>query len=458
MLKNIINKPKVARLIPSFSDSEKEQKATSILLSCFSIVPDFAKDVLIDAGAPITKRSSLSCYIEVVFKNGNKPNKKSRPDGLIIVKTGNKIWSAIFEAKIGNNNLDKDQIEEYLDIAKANGVNAVITISNQYATIPTHNPVQVSKQKIKSIELFHFSWLALQTKANLLIKNKSIGDREQAIVLSEFIQYLKDDRSGVTSFTQMGRGWREVSLSVNKGIKLKKSDPFVEEAISSWQQFSKYLAIQLSENVGQPVYEYISRTRKNDSIINYQVNLEDLTTNNYLDVEFEIPNAASRLHMIADFKTRTVTIEMSLNAPQDRKYPQSCITWITRQIPQMKDTDIEIRANWSRGKTEMKKISEIYDDVVLLIPKGTKDLPKTLDVVEIIDLAGRFASSKPFVEETSKAIINYYNKIGQNLWNWTPKPLKGKQTSNEKGLKPSIVDQTVNPFWIPPKNTIDTNK
>lgn len=364
-----------------------------------------------------------------------------------MVKSGNKIWTAIIESKVGNNSLTSEQIEEYLDVAKSNGVNALITISNEYATIPTHNPIQVSKQKIKSTDLFHFSWLSIETKATLLLKNKIVNDPEQAIILSEFIQYLKDPRSGVSSFNQMGKGWKEISLTINKGLKIKRNDPNVEDAISSWQQYSKFLSISLSEFVGQPVYEYISRSRTKDPSVNFQVNLQDLTNEHYLDAEFEIPNAASRLHLTADFSRRTISIEMSLSSPKDRKYPQACINWLTRQISELKGENIEIRANWSRGVSEMKKLSEALEDPLSLVPKGMKDLPKTLDVVEIIDLAGKFGSSKLFVEETTKAVLNFYQKVGQNLRQWIPKPLKVKdKTPSQKDIK----SQNINPFWLPP--------
>ncbi len=47
-----------ARLFPVLSESKREEKATSILLSVFKIVPDFAKTVLSEAGAKIGKRST----------------------------------------------------------------------------------------------------------------------------------------------------------------------------------------------------------------------------------------------------------------------------------------------------------------------------------------------------------------------------------------------------------------
>ena len=42
-----------ARLFPVLPESKKEERATSMLLSVFTMVPDFARAVLEEAGAPI---------------------------------------------------------------------------------------------------------------------------------------------------------------------------------------------------------------------------------------------------------------------------------------------------------------------------------------------------------------------------------------------------------------------
>lgn len=48
--KNMVN-GSAARLFPVLADSKKEEKATSILLSIFTVVPDYARAVLKEAGA-----------------------------------------------------------------------------------------------------------------------------------------------------------------------------------------------------------------------------------------------------------------------------------------------------------------------------------------------------------------------------------------------------------------------
>ena len=103
-----------ARLIPSVADTSKENRITSILLATMMSVEEFGKTMLNAIGVRAGKTSKIQCFTEIVFKGDGQS--KIRPDGLIIVKTGNKEWRAIVESKIGKNELDKAQIEAYLDL------------------------------------------------------------------------------------------------------------------------------------------------------------------------------------------------------------------------------------------------------------------------------------------------------------------------------------------------------
>jgi hypothetical protein len=58
----------VARLIPTLPESKREERATSILLATFRVVPTFALDMLREAGAPTGKRLKIHCLTEVVPK------------------------------------------------------------------------------------------------------------------------------------------------------------------------------------------------------------------------------------------------------------------------------------------------------------------------------------------------------------------------------------------------------
>ena len=154
------------------------------------------------------------------IKNGKA---KLRPDGLIIVNKGKKQWKALVEAKIGNANLNPDQIKDYCELAKRFKIDAVITISNQYAAIPTHHPISFKKSDLKGVALYHWSWMFVLTESILLLKSMGIGDDDQKFILSEMVRYYDHDNVGVTSFTSMNPEWKDVAMKVRSGSRLAKT-------------------------------------------------------------------------------------------------------------------------------------------------------------------------------------------------------------------------------------------
>src|SRR3954471_14903877 len=107
-----------ARLIPTSGISgseEQERRATSALLAVMGIVKEFSKAVLSPLGAP---SGSVETYIEVPFMLGEK---RCYPDGLIRVSRGSRTWTALVEVKTGRNELQTEQLENYLDIARCEG-------------------------------------------------------------------------------------------------------------------------------------------------------------------------------------------------------------------------------------------------------------------------------------------------------------------------------------------------
>jgi hypothetical protein len=439
----------LARLIPSLADSKREERATSVLLATFMVVPTFAQKVLQMAGAPIWKRSKIICFTEIEF--GQNENKKPRPDGLIVIKSGKKTWSAIVESKIGPAELKRDQIEEYLDLAKSHNIDALITISNQFATLPTHHPVQISKSKTKHVSLYHFSWLSIESEAILLCENKAVNDLEQAFILNELVRYLQHAESGVTSLTSMGTGWKEVCSQIQHRAVIKRSDSYLHEVIGSWHQLLRFLSIRLSIAVGKPVHVYLSRTRQIDPILNFEHDVSSIIKDNQLYAEFEIPNASSNLSFTADFSRRTIDLSMTLEAPKDRSRATASINWFTRQLNHHKDSDLTVSAYWPRRIPKTTQpLRIVLDDPSTLIPENVKDLPKSFEVLSVVDLAGKFKGSKTFVEEAIKVLPEYYASVGQHLNTWIPKPPQIKAEQNKKVVDSVESAEIVNPFWIPP--------
>jgi len=119
-----------ARLIPTLgarSQLEQEKRATSCLLAVMHGVPEFGHALLRELGAP--KAPVIETFAEVRFKDAG--GKAVIPDGAILCRRGSRSWTCLVEVKTGSARLKEDQVTNYLDIARINGFDGVLTVSTQ---------------------------------------------------------------------------------------------------------------------------------------------------------------------------------------------------------------------------------------------------------------------------------------------------------------------------------------
>lgn len=410
-----------ARLIPVVADTSREQRITSAVMAAFMSVEEYGRDMLQMVGAPATKTSKISCCTEVVFKKLHEEQQKFRPDGLITVKSGAKTWTAIVEAKIGGAELNKEQIEAYLDLAKIHKVNAVVTISNQFAAIPTHHPIQVNKQKLRSVSLYHWSWTAILSEAILLADHKGISDPDQAYILRELIRYLKHPSSKVASFSRMSADWKDLCTAVQQDMTLSKNNDFVIYSVRDWHQLVRYISLKMSLAVGQTVSVVLTRAQEQDPNIRLQDDISYLIANNRFESNFIVPNAAARIKFIADIKSRTFHVGMRLKAPTDKSRSTALVNWALRQLSKCEDQELIIRAIWpGRVSDTGASLGQLRENPKLLINSNPALMPVAFDFVRVIDIAGRFRGASTFVESAVKVVPEFYGDIGQHLRAWIP--------------------------------------
>jgi hypothetical protein len=161
-----------ARLFPVSGiggSDEQERRGASALLAVLDAVREFGRTITVPLGAPAGR---LSAFIEVPFTLGDR---HLRPDGLIEVVFGQKAWTALVEVKTGREVLKTAQLESYLELARAQKFDALLTISNQLVTTPGEHPVQIPRSKTLSVDLHHLSWSQIRTEALLAQANKSVG-------------------------------------------------------------------------------------------------------------------------------------------------------------------------------------------------------------------------------------------------------------------------------------------
>lgn len=431
----LLEQGELARLIPVVAETSKEQRITSALLSVMMSVDEFGKSMLKNVGAPVPKTARIKCFSEVRFKSGKELDRKLRPDGLIYVKAGSRTWSAIVEAKVGGSELVKEQVESYLDVAKANKVQAVITISNQFAPLPTHYPIQISKQKTRSVELYHCSWTSILSEAILISEHKGVSDPDQAFILKEFVRYLKHDSSGVQPFPKLGKGWKEVCASVQNSVPLAKSSPAVVDTVGEWHQLVGFLSLQLGMAVGRNVTVHMNRIHAKNAEQRLQDTIASFILTNGLEAEFVIPDAVARLKINADIKRRTLSASMRLYAPKDRARATALVTWLLNQVKRCDDNQLSIRADWSgRAPRTGATLGELRANPKVILSPNNKILPVAFEIARVLDLGGRFAGSRTLVEEIDKLLPSFYGDVGQYLKAWTPQPPRVEKVNEREDL------------------------
>ena len=417
-----------ARLIPTSGIKgvkEQEGRATSALLSVLTAVPEFSRALLKKTGAPAGK---LSAYIETPFDT--KDGAKVRPDGAIIIRRGNQEWRAFVEVKTGNQTLDRGQVEAYLDLARDEGFDAVITISNQMNTAVDDHPVQVAKSKVKRVALHHYSWVAVATTALIQHDFRGVSDPDQAWILSELIAYLEHPQSGAMEFTDMGPHWVQVRKGARDGS-LRPSDEGVADVITRWEQFLQYLSLSLSRRLGVKVKQVLSR-RETDPAVRRATLTAQLLESGDLSGTLRVQNAAGDITLVASLKARTVTVSVDVAAPKEGQ-PQTRINWLIRQL-QDAPGDARVEA-WY--KMERYPVTELLSDVrenshSLRASDRTK-AARSFVVSQTGEMGTKRSGTKgSFTSQASSLVQEFYRDVVEGLTPWTPRVPKLRKAKDEE--------------------------
>lgn len=412
-----------ARLIPVIADNRKEQRVASVFLATISAVPAFAEALMRSVSVRMGKRSVINTYTEVVFKQQSS-TVKDRPDGLLEHSSGRATWSTLIEAKIGNAKIDEDQVQRYLQLARDNEVDAVITISNEFVARPAHSPVSVSKTLLRRVDLFHWSWKFILTEAFLLQEQSAISDPDQAYILREFIRFLDHDSIGVGGYDRMPSEWTDVIMHVQSGAALRKTSDDLQTVVGGWHQeirdlslkMSKYLTVSVSENLPRNHATNVEQRLKDDC--------EKFAGTAILSASLAVPGTVSDIQIEADVNSKTIRVGMELDAPQDKARTSARLGWLLRQISKYKGDKLFVRIKWpSRAKDTVLPVSAIRENPKLL-DDNKSSAPRAFQVFLISDDARRFAGRNTFIQELENLVPRFYDEVGSNLQAWRPKHSK----------------------------------
>lgn len=340
-----VSKFQRARLIPATDikgSHDQERRATSAFLAVMQGVPELTRAILKEHGAPA---GDVETYIEPEFK---LESKKVRPDGFIQITRGAKTFRIIVEVKTGKNELELTQLNEYLDIAKVEGFDMLLTISNQVLdAMSTHPTKGIDARKLRSTSLVHLSWMRIISECIILSEHTGVIDPDRSWVLSELIRFLQSDASGASEFNDMGTNWVSVRDGVRAGT-IKKPDDAVVDVVTKFQNLVRYCALTLAARSGVDAREIAPKSAKTDAKKFLTTEATNLLSSKTIKGTLRIPGAASDLEIVADIGSGLTHTSFEISAPSEGKN-KARINWLLRQwkdIP--KDAILSIGYKHSR--------------------------------------------------------------------------------------------------------------
>jgi hypothetical protein len=407
-----------ARLIPTAGirgQEEQERRATSSLLAVVGAVPEFGHALLGPLGAP---KGRIHTFTEVQFKDAD--GRSCIPDGAVVIERGSKRFTLLVEVKTGDAELQPEQVSRYLDIARANGFDGVLTISNAITATPADSPVRVDGRKLRSTKLLHLSWWRVITEAVIQHRFRGIADPDQAWILGELIAYLDHEASGASGFTDMGSSWVAVRDAAHEGT-LRSTDPEARAVCERWEQFMDHLALGLAQDLGRDVS--VVRPRKQTADQRVQALVRTLVEEGALVGSVKVPDAVAPLDLRADLRTRRVSASVTVDAPGEGR-PLSRINWLLRQIAHAPgDLRIDVAFQGTRETTSLLLGDARDDPAALLSSTDAKRIPRALTITATRPLGTKRGKGKgSFVADTRAQAVDFYGEIVQAISAWRARP------------------------------------
>jgi hypothetical protein len=430
-----------ARLIPTSGISgqeEAERRATSALLAVMGAVREFGLAMVKPLGAPA---GPLQTFIEVPFRTAD--DRTCFPDGLVQTSRAGRTWTALVEVKTGSAELERAQVESYLDVARDSGFDIVLTISNQMSPAPGVHPVDVDRRKIRKVGLCHMSWAEVLTVAVQQRVHRGVSDPDQAWILGELIRYLEHPRSGALDFSDMGAAWVPIREAVAAGT-LRAHDKGLADVVSRWEQLLRFAALRLGRELGADVQVVVSRKEAAEPALRFAAQTQSLVESGRLTGTLRISDAAAPLDVCADLRIGRVTVSADVDAPREGR-ATTRVGWLVRQLKDAPD-GLRIDASSAGSRSSMSALLRaVQENPNVLVEDPRREL-RTFRIAAASPLGPKRGTGRGgFIDSVLVAIDGFYAAVLQQLRPWAAKapqlPKGGRTAAEEAGIDITVPEQ-----------------
>lgn len=425
-----------ARLIPTSGingPEEQERRATSALLAVMSSVREFGRVMTQPMAAPA---GHLQTYIEVPFMLGES---RVYPDGLIRSSRGSKTWTALVEVKTGTNQLEVQQLENYLDVAREHGFDALLTISNEIPAVAGQHPTAVDKRKLKKVAIHHLSWSQVLSEAVMQKEHRGVRDPDQAWILGELIRYLEHPRSGALEFDDMGSAWVPVREAITAGT-LRGNDKAAPEVASRFDALLRFASLKLGRQLGTEVIPVLSRKELAQPATRTQALVASLAATGKLEGAIRIPNTIGPVTISVDLRANKITCYVDIDAPKEGR-PSTRVNWLLRQLKNAPDSlRVEAFQMHARGAGAAALLKDVRESPAVLIADPKKDLRGFRIALTTATGSKRGRGRGSFIDSVVEALNGFYGDVIQHLKAWTATPPKLRESDmTPPEISPALV-------------------
>jgi hypothetical protein len=387
------------------------------------------------SGAPAGK---IETFSEVPFQLGEA---RCAPDGLIHVTRGKKAWTALVEVKTGTNVLLAPQLEMYLDVAREQGFDALITISNETPAMAGQHPTKVDKRKLKKVALHHYPWSQVLFEAVMQKEHRGVADPDQAWILGELIRYLEHPRSGALEFDDMGTAWVPVREAVNAGT-LRASDKTAVDVASRFDALLRYVSLRLGRQLGTDVTPTLTRRELADPDARIQAQASTLAAIGSLSGAIRIPHAVGSLNVVSDIRAGKITCYVDIDAPREGR-AATRVKWLVRQLHAAQDTlSVEVFAAHARGAGNVELLRDVREDPTRLIADPKRDL-RSFRVALTTPMGPKRGRGRgAYIDSMLHAVDGFYGDVLQHLKAWAAAPPRLRDPVEPTDVSPASLGST----------------
>jgi len=352
------------------------------------------------------------------------------PDGLIRVSRGSKTWVALVEVKTGSNTLGPKQLEDYLEVARAAGFDAVLTISNEISAMAGQHPTKVDRRKLRKVALHHYSWSKVLTEAVMQKEFRGVADPDQAWILGELIRYLEHSKSGALEFDDMSDTWVGIRDAV-KADTLRPSDVGVATVASRFDALLRFASLRLGRRLGTEVVPVLSRRELKEPALRIEALTQMLCSEGRLSGAIRVPDTVGPIVITADLRAGKVTCYVDIDAPRTGR-PSTRIKWLVRQLKNApNDVRIECYTVRSRGAGAAELLGLVREDPARLVTDPKREL-RTFRVAATTSMGAKRGRGRgSFIDSVLNAVDSFYADVLGDLKAWTAAPPKLRPAAPE---------------------------